>query len=736
MNHSSSKSSSWPLAQSLRSSSTFQLTHSKKKFCFCFRFLFCDSLALVSVSSDILLQYKSVCVWVGKPITLASSDSSLFSYSPFHFRIDLGTVPHDRHTPSAIISLFNPIVFSLPTPSSSSSSSPPSSQSSTLASFHTTTTTNYFHLQPQLQQQLLHTSFSPLNVALNTPIIGGCGGNNSTTTMEPIAELEDDDEEGYTYYSPTLRQQMNKQLQEQQQHFQDSMMERDLVDESSDNGQGGGGRGGGGDGESPSRTMMSSPGEVQFLKLQSQQQHHHHHQQQPRSASANQMMGNGSGSGGGSSQDNLNNLCNNGRGSGNNLSLDESDGSASTGNGVPFRTRSNTWPQQCSAIISLDYDDEGGAVPPTDSTTEMDSGGHGDGARAPPRFESMVSGDSFDQDDEKDGVQLLSHHHGGRPLSTGTSSSNQSSLANLTSLATVTCLHGQHQQQSTTSSSAGHADSNGTPPSSESTPNAEQSFYQMDPFYGHHHLHHHHQEHAHHPQHLSYQQQQQQQQNDMDVPLLVDPIYSHSTPHSSTSSLMHPFGQQQQQQQHNHHHHGDHATPTHDPYQLLTSPLGSSVYGNMFANYSSQQDVAADLVGAAIHHQQQQQQQLLHSDLQMDMMVVEGGVDGGDLVAASQQAEAAVAAAAAMAALKKNTSRRNAWGNMSYADLITQAINGAPDNRLTLSQIYEWMVQNVAYFKDKGDSNSSAGWKVSVWLSRKYRVFGTYTPWNNNSFLH
>lgn len=63
---------------------------------------------------------------------------------------------------------------------------------------------------------------------------------------------------------------------------------------------------------------------------------------------------------------------------------------------------------------------------------------------------------------------------------------------------------------------------------------------------------------------------------------------------------------------------------------------------------------------------------------------------------------------------KKNSSRRNAWGNLSYADLITKAISSSTDNRLTLSQIYEWMVQNVPYFKDKGDSNSSAGWKVSV----------------------
>lgn len=65
-------------------------------------------------------------------------------------------------------------------------------------------------------------------------------------------------------------------------------------------------------------------------------------------------------------------------------------------------------------------------------------------------------------------------------------------------------------------------------------------------------------------------------------------------------------------------------------------------------------------------------------------------------------------------ALKKNSSRRNAWGNMSYADLITQAIQSSPESRLTLSQIYDWMVQNVPYFKDKGDSNSSAGWKVSL----------------------
>nr|XP_023407218.1 forkhead box protein O4 isoform X3 [Loxodonta africana] len=63
---------------------------------------------------------------------------------------------------------------------------------------------------------------------------------------------------------------------------------------------------------------------------------------------------------------------------------------------------------------------------------------------------------------------------------------------------------------------------------------------------------------------------------------------------------------------------------------------------------------------------------------------------------------------------RKGGSRRNAWGNQSYAELISQAIESAPEKRLTLAQIYEWMVRTVPYFKDKGDSNSSAGWKNSI----------------------
>ncbi|XP_070789125.1 forkhead box protein O1 [Pituophis catenifer annectens] len=80
-----------------------------------------------------------------------------------------------------------------------------------------------------------------------------------------------------------------------------------------------------------------------------------------------------------------------------------------------------------------------------------------------------------------------------------------------------------------------------------------------------------------------------------------------------------------------------------------------------------------------------------------------------------QQQHAGPAALASVTGPRKSSSsRRNAWGNLSYADLITKAIESAPEKRLTLSQIYEWMVKNVPYFKDKGDSNSSAGWKNSI----------------------
>ena len=66
---------------------------------------------------------------------------------------------------------------------------------------------------------------------------------------------------------------------------------------------------------------------------------------------------------------------------------------------------------------------------------------------------------------------------------------------------------------------------------------------------------------------------------------------------------------------------------------------------------------------------------------------------------------------------------RNAWGNLSYAELITQAILSSPDKRLTLSEIYDWIVQNVPYFSDKANSPSTAGWKVCMCMAVSHAIY-------------
>lgn len=100
------------------------------------------------------------------------------------------------------------------------------------------------------------------------------------------------------------------------------------------------------------------------------------------------------------------------------------------------------------------------------------------------------------------------------------------------------------------------------------------------------------------------------------------------------------------------------------------------------------------------------------------------GTDGdfGPEVDAGADGSEALGATGGSGAWRKGTTRRNAWGNLSYADLITKAIESAPEKRMTLSQIYGWMVQNISFFKDKGESNSSAGWKASISRSFSGRV--------------
>jgi hypothetical protein len=70
-----------------------------------------------------------------------------------------------------------------------------------------------------------------------------------------------------------------------------------------------------------------------------------------------------------------------------------------------------------------------------------------------------------------------------------------------------------------------------------------------------------------------------------------------------------------------------------------------------------------------------------------------------------------------------NKTYRNPWGNLSYAQLITRAIDSSPWKRLTLNEVYEWIIKFVPYFKDKIDAKTSWGWKVRNPFFLIYRFF-------------
>lgn len=64
--------------------------------------------------------------------------------------------------------------------------------------------------------------------------------------------------------------------------------------------------------------------------------------------------------------------------------------------------------------------------------------------------------------------------------------------------------------------------------------------------------------------------------------------------------------------------------------------------------------------------------------------------------------------------VKKKFSRKNAWGNCSYKALIIEAIEQSSKGKLTLNEIYDWIVENIPHFRGEGETNSSAGWKNSI----------------------
>ena len=49
---------------------------------------------------------------------------------------------------------------------------------------------------------------------------------------------------------------------------------------------------------------------------------------------------------------------------------------------------------------------------------------------------------------------------------------------------------------------------------------------------------------------------------------------------------------------------------------------------------------------------------------------------------------------------KKTYNRKNIWGNLSYVELITKAIETSPCKSLTLSEICYWFRLYIPYFKN------------------------------------
>ncbi|KAI0977783.1 hypothetical protein GJ496_009910 [Pomphorhynchus laevis] len=64
--------------------------------------------------------------------------------------------------------------------------------------------------------------------------------------------------------------------------------------------------------------------------------------------------------------------------------------------------------------------------------------------------------------------------------------------------------------------------------------------------------------------------------------------------------------------------------------------------------------------------------------------------------------------------LKDIRSCRNAWGKMSYAELISLAISNSIWKHMTLGEICAWFVEYVPFFKDKSDPSKRWGWKNSI----------------------
>ena len=90
--------------------------------------------------------------------------------------------------------------------------------------------------------------------------------------------------------------------------------------------------------------------------------------------------------------------------------------------------------------------------------------------------------------------------------------------------------------------------------------------------------------------------------------------------------------------------------------------------------------------------------------------------DKKDSVLLGSQQETSIGTAAAEAipvTRRKVPVRRNAWGTLSYVQLISNAILSTDDKRMTISEIHDHISRSDEYFAKRKDIQAAEGWKVS-----------------------
>ena len=76
------------------------------------------------------------------------------------------------------------------------------------------------------------------------------------------------------------------------------------------------------------------------------------------------------------------------------------------------------------------------------------------------------------------------------------------------------------------------------------------------------------------------------------------------------------------------------------------------------------------------------------------------------------------------------------YGIICYAMKKIESIHSSPQRKMTLNEIYDWIVQNIDFFKGEGATNSSGKWRCDTCDTFISLVIKTYSAGWKNSIRH